>query len=183
MKKLFNAILVVLVFSFAVAVYAAGDKTSDESKLSKEDETFIKEAAQGGQMEVRLGQVAKKAVHEPVKAFGKRMTEDHSKANKELAALAKKKSVALSKSLEGKYKSEVDRLAKLSGDEFDREYMKAMVKDHQEDVEKFEQAAKNAKDSEVKGFASKQLPILKEHLELAQKTEKELSQSRTGKNK
>jgi putative membrane protein len=105
------------------------------------------------------------------------MKEDHGKANKELEAIAKKKNVQLSKNLEGKHKSEVERLAKLMGDEFDREYMEAMVKDHKEDIEKFEQAAKNAKDSDVKAFASKQLPTLKEHLQLAQNANKQLSKS------
>jgi putative membrane protein len=152
---------------------ATGAWAASDSKLAKDDETFLKEAAQGGQMEVQLGDIAaKKAVHDQVKAFGRRMKDDHSKVNKELMSLAKKKNVELPKNLEGKYKDEVERLTKLSGEEFDREYMQAMVKDHEEDIKAFDNAAKNAKDPDVKSFASKHLPTLKQHLELAQKTSK-----------
>jgi putative membrane protein len=173
MRKILSIFIFVPMLFFGAAVHAA-DK-SGTGKLSKADETFLKEAAQGGQMEVELGNVAtKKASNDRVKAFGKRMTEDHGKANKELAALAKKKNVQVSKTLDDKHKREVDRLSKLSGSEFDREYMAAMVKDHKEDVEKFERAAKEAKDSDVKEFASKTLPVLKDHLELAQTTHQQL---------
>jgi putative membrane protein len=177
MRKTLSIFIFVPMLFFGAAVHAASDK-SGTGKLSKEDETFLKEAAQGGQMEVELGNVAaKKASNDRVKAFGKRMTEDHGKANKELAALAKKKNVQISKTLDDKHKNEVDRLSKLSGlsgSEFDREYMEAMVKDHKEDVEKFERAAKEAKDSDIKQFASKTLPVLKDHLELAQTTHQQL---------
>jgi putative membrane protein len=176
MQKRAAAFIFISMVFVAFAAYAASGKAEPSNKLAGDDEAFMKEAAQGGQMEVRLGETAaKNGRHDRVKAFGKRMQEDHGKANKELAALAKKKNVVLSKSLEGKQKSEVERLMKLSGDEFDREYMQAMVKDHKEDIEKFERAAKNAKDSDVKSFASKQLPTLKQHLELAERTNKELS--------
>jgi putative membrane protein len=178
MKSQTSVATLMLILLLAAVAYAASDKADTANKLSKDDETFVKEAAQGGLMEVQLGEAAStKGVHDRVKAFGKRMKEDHGKANKELEAIAKKKNVQLSKNLEGKHKSEVERLAKLMGDEFDREYMEAMVKDHKEDIEKFEQAAKNAKDSDVKAFASKQLPTLKEHLQLAQNANKQLSKS------
>jgi putative membrane protein len=177
MRKTLSILIFVPMLFFGAAVHAANDKGAT-GKLSKEDETFLKEAAQGGRMEVELGNVAaKKASNERVKAFGKRMTEDHGKANKELTALAKKKNVQLSKTLDDKHKSEVDRLSKLSGSEFDHEYMEAMVKDHKEDVEKFERAAKEAKDSDVKQFAAKTLPVLKDHLELAQTTQQQLGKA------
>jgi putative membrane protein len=174
MHRKVSAGIFVLTLFLAAGAYAASDK-ADQPKLSKEDQTFMRDAAQSNQMEVQLGGTAsQKATNDRVKAFGKRMNEDHSKANKELEALAQKKNVQLPKSLDSKHKSEVDRLSKLSGNDFDRQYMDAMVKHHKEDVQKFERASKNAKDSDVKELASKQLPTLKEHLDLAQTTQKEL---------
>jgi putative membrane protein len=159
-------------------VMAASDKDDDSKrsvKLSKDDERFIKEAAAGGMMEVELGKMAAgKAANDKVKEFGRRMQEDHGKANDQLKSLASDKGVEIPKALEGKHKTTVDRLSKLSGEEFDRQYMRAMIDDHKEDLRKFEREAEKGKDSQVKQFASKHVPILKKHLELAEATGQEV---------
>jgi putative membrane protein len=67
---------------------------------------------------------------------------------------------------------EMDKLNKLSGADFDREYMKHMVSDHKKDVREFKSEAKKAKDADVKQFASSTLPTLEQHLSLAQAAEK-----------
>lgn len=160
-----------------VASYAPARAASDakSSKLSTSDANFLKEAASGGMMEVELGKVAQqKASSEKVKEFGKKMEQDHSKANSDLKQLASDKGVDLPSSLDSKHKSTVDRLSKLSGPDFDRQYMNNMVKDHKEDVSKFQSEANKAKDPDVKQFASKTLPTLKEHLQLAESTAKDV---------
>jgi putative membrane protein len=63
-----------------------------------------------------------------------------------------------------------EKLAKLSGPDFDREYMKAMLKDHKEDVEDFRKQAKAKKPNDVNAFAAKTLPVLEQHLSMAQAT-------------
>jgi putative membrane protein len=105
-----------------------------------------------------------------VKEFGKKMEQDHSKLNKELQQLASTKNQQIPDKLEGKQKSTYDRLAKLSGEKFDREYMKTMIDDHKTDVDKFKKQADKADDADVKKFAAKALPTLQQHLELAQST-------------
>lgn len=64
----------------------------------------------------------------------------------------------------------MERLGKLSGNDFDKAYMKHMVDDHKKDVSEFEKASRSAKDPEVKAFAAKTLPTLKAHLQQAQTT-------------
>lgn len=156
-------------------VQAASSDAKSSNKLSRAETSFIKEAAQGGMMEVELGKLAQqKASSEKVKEFGKRMEDDHSKANSELKELASAKGVDLPAALEGKQKSTVEKLSKLSGAEFDRQYMTAMVNDHKEDVSKFQSESSKAKDPDVKQFASKTLPTLKEHLKLAESTSKDV---------
>jgi putative membrane protein len=59
----------------------------------------------------------------------------------------------------------MNKLSGLSGDAFDREYVNMMVKDHEKDVKEFEKASTNAKDSDVRAFATKTLPTLREHLQ------------------
>jgi putative membrane protein len=152
---------------------AADTKSSGDSKagrqLSRGDTNFVTEAAQGGLMEVELGKVAaQKASSSQVKEFGQRMQKDHTKANEALKQIATTKGIKVPTALDRKHKSTVDQLSKKSGAEFDREYMKAMVDDHKEDVEKFQREADKGDDADLKKFASEHLPILKEHLELAQ---------------
>jgi putative membrane protein len=160
----------------------AAERSKDsKSKLPSGEERFMKEAASGGLMEVELGKfAAEKGSHQRVKEFGKRMQADHSKANAQLKKIASSKGVDLPTQPSGEHKSTMDKLTKLSGAEFDREYMEAMVDDHEEDIEKFQIQADKGKDPELKKFASETLPILKKHLELAQSTEKQIKTESKG---
>jgi putative membrane protein len=173
-------------FPSGFALAASGSTKAESSRESKSklpsgEERFMKEAASGGLMEVELGKVAaEKGSHQRVKEFGKRMQADHSKANAQLKKIASSKGVELPTEASGEHKSTMDKLTKLSGAEFDREYMEAMVDDHKEDIEKFQTQADKGKDPEVKKFASESLPILKKHLELAQSTEKQIKSESKG---
>jgi putative membrane protein len=152
---------------------AAGTKS--DSKVPSADAKFVKDAAAGGMMEVELGKIAaEKGVNDQVKAFGRQMQDDHGKANEELKTLAANKGVQIPTALEGKHKKTVDRLAKLSGPEFDRQYMRTMIEDHKEDLKAFQREADKGKDPDVKQFASKYVPIIKKHLEMAETTGKQL---------
>src|SRR6185503_6216295 len=94
-----------------VELALAADSKTSSSKLSSSDSAFIKEAAQGGMLEVELGKAAQdKASNDKVKDFGKRMEQDHSKANDELKKIASDKGVQLSSDLDKKHKSTVDKL-------------------------------------------------------------------------
>jgi putative membrane protein len=138
---------------------------------SHPDRKFMEKAAIGGMAEVQMGQLAKeRGMSDEVKSFASRMVTDHSKANDELKSLAAAKGVTLPTDTDKKHKSKMDKLAKLSGPDFDRAYMKDMVKDHKEDVEEFRKEAKKSKDADVKKFAASTLPTLEEHLAMAEKT-------------
>jgi putative membrane protein len=94
--------------------------------------------------------------------------------------VASKKSLAVPDTMSPKHREAVARLQKLSGTEFDRAYMQMMVKDHQEDVEKFRTQAKSAKDPDVKAFAEKTLPTLETHLQMAKDISAEVSGATSG---
>jgi putative membrane protein len=122
----------------------------------------------GGVYEVQAGNLAlQKAANADVKAFAQRMVTDHSKANAELSQLATVKGAVLPTELDGEPEEALEHLTSLSGAEFDRMYMSHMTTDHQKDVAEFERAAGGAQDADVKAFASKTLPTLREHLSLA----------------
>ena len=143
------------------------------ASVSSGDRKFMEKAAQGGMAEVQLGKLAaEKALSPEVRQFGQRMVDDHGKANDQLKQLATTKGVNLPTELDRSTQREMDKLAKLSGADFDREYMKHMVSDHKKDVSEFKSEAKKAKDGDLKQFASATLPTLEQHLSLAQAAEK-----------
>lgn len=131
------------------------------------DLAFINDAAPGGMAEVEMGRMAaKQAQSSEVKQFGARMVVDHSKAGDELKQLASTKKVTLPAMVNPNHKETIEKLSKLNGADFDREYVTAMVADHEKDVASFENAVKAGVDADVKAFAAKTLPTLKAHLEM-----------------
>jgi putative membrane protein len=143
--------------------------------LKMADKNFLTHAAQGGEAEVELGRLAQqKAADAQVKAFGQRMETDHSKAGSELRALIAQKGLTVPGGLPPQEMALKNRLDKLQGSAFDRAYMRAMLDDHTKDVREFEMAAKST-DSDIKAFAEKTLPTLREHLKMAQETYKSVS--------
>lgn len=144
------------------------------------DQGFVTRAARGGLAEVQLGDLAKDKASSPeVKQFAERMVTDHSRANDELKALAQSKNITLPSTLSMKDQALKDRLSKLSGEQFDRAYMRAMVRDHTKDVNEFRRESKSAKDPDVKAFAAKTLPTLEDHLKLAHQDAKAVATSGT----
>ena len=162
---------------FTVSLVGAQQKSATLTA----DRSFANKAAIGGEAEVELGKLAQeRASNDAVRQFGQRMAADHGKANDELMQLAKNKNLALPTELDAKHKQLRDKLAKESGNAFDRAYMSEMVKDHKTDVAEFKKQAEHGKDPELKTWASLQLPTLQEHLRMAQDVEKQVKAAKTG---
>jgi len=145
-----------------------------KSKADDDEAMFIKTAALGGLMEVQGGQYAARNATDPkVKAFGQKMVADHSKANKEVAALAKKYQLILPTELPADQKAHMDMMMKMTGAAFDKHYMDMMVNDHVKTLELFKSAlAVESKD--ISAFAKKTLPVLQEHYDMAKKIHAEM---------
>jgi putative membrane protein len=171
-------IVTVLVAGCACGFMALAQSNS----LSSADRMFVDKAAQGGMAEVQLGQLAEqKASSQAVKDFGKRMVTDHSQANDKLKGIASQAGVTPPTSLNAKDKALYDKLSGLSGAQFDREYMRAMVKDHKADIAEFQKESNSGHDDAVKSFASSTLPTLHEHLQLAEQAESKVGTSASAK--
>lgn len=147
---------------------------SAATTLSDKDKEFMTKAAQGGMMEVSLGQtVSQKAQSPDVKTFADRMVSDHGKANDELKQLATTKGITLPTDM-GEHQKAVDELSKKSGKDLDKAYMSEMVKDHEKDVDEFKKASNEVQDADLKIWATKTLPTLEEHLRMARETQKKV---------
>ena len=158
--------------------------STTSANLAAADRNFVMKAARGGLAEVEFGRLAaEKASNPDVKQFGQKMVDDHSKANDELKTIAQQKGIDLPTDLDAKDKATRDHLAKLSGDAFDRAYMRDMVKDHKTDVSEFRKESQSGKDADIKAFAGKTLPTLEEHLKMAQDDHAKVTGGKSGSSK
>lgn len=134
------------------------------------DARFVLQAAEGGMMEVAKGKLAaQKGAHEGVKQFGQKMIDDHSKVNDELKSIAGAKNITLpGETPQSPMHATLAKLEKLEGAAFDRAYVEDQIRDHEKTIALFEREAKTGKDAELKAFAEKTLPTLKEHLTMTQ---------------
>jgi putative membrane protein len=147
------------------------DSTAAPQKV--DDKKFVKDAAVGGLTEVELGKLAQQKASSPdVKQFAEKMVSDHTKANDQLKEVATKENIDIPSSLDSKHQSRVDKLAKLSGPDFDKAYMKDQLKDHEKDVSEFQGEAQGGSDPNVQHFATQTLPTLQQHLEMAKNVNK-----------
>ena len=136
-----------------------------ETKLSTADNDFILAAAQGGMTEVKLGELAaQKGLRDDVKAFGQTMVKDHTAINDDLKALAAQKGVTLPDGLDAKHQGMVDKMAALTGSEFDDAYITGMIKDHKMDAKDFKAESAKTKDADIKSFVDKSIPVVDGHL-------------------
>jgi len=146
-------------------------QVSKDDKLARADRKFIEEAAGAGRFEAQAAQLAAtKAQDENVKKYASMLVDHHNKANSELMQIANAKGVELPAAPARAHRNKLDDLGKKQGADFDREFVREIgVKAHEKDIKDFEKAAKDAKDPQVKAFAEKTLPVLREHLAAAQK--------------
>ena len=129
---------------------------------------FIKDAIEGNLAEIAVGKLAQtKGNSEGVRSFGAMLEKDHSEANQKAISVANQLGVTSPSEPNKKQKALYDKLSKLSGDAFDREFVKAMIADHKKDIREFEKAAKKAGDPAA-AFAQETLPTLQKHLDTAQ---------------
>ena len=143
------------------------------TNLSLADKDFAVLAAQGGMAEVALGNLAQQqGLSSKVKDFGKKLADEHSKANDELTQIASREGITLPSGMDTKQQQTVERFSKLSGAQFDREFLKDAVNDYTEDIEEFKKEVSQGTDPALRDFASKHVSVLHDHLEMALNAQK-----------
>jgi putative membrane protein len=149
--------------------------TSKMAMVGDDAKDFSKEAAQGGMMEVQLGNLAmKNGGTQAVKDFGKMMVDDHTKINDQMKDLASKKNVDLPATVSDDQQKDIDKLSKKTGKEFDKDYVSMMVKDHKDDIDAFKKAQDKISDNDYKTFISNALPTLQKHLDAIEAIHKKM---------
>lgn len=144
---------------------------STEAKMPRDAKSFLRQALAGNSEEIALAEMAeRKGQSAATREFAQMIRRDHQQANDKLQALAQTHGVTLNQPVDSKHQKKLDRFDKLSGTEFDREYAKEMLKDHQKDIARYEQAVQNITETDVREYAQTTLTKLRQHLEHARQT-------------
>ncbi|MBX9622543.1 MAG: DUF4142 domain-containing protein [Gemmataceae bacterium] len=167
MRHLFRLSACACALGLGVTALSADDTDPPAGKgkfKTVTDAEFVKMAASGGMFEVKSSEVAKdQSRSADVKKFAEQMITDHTKANKELMAAAKKAGVEVPTKLTDEHAKLLDKVKGARGSDFDKTYWMTQKTSHEEAVALFEAASKSLKNEELKAFATKTLPVVKEH--------------------
>lgn len=179
-KYLFTVAALLLVLTCVNAQQR--NTTKNESGDQQQDREFVQKATAAGKSEVRLGELGQlRGTHAMVREYGMMMVKDHQTANKELEELVMQKGYA---DMPGIADTAADddeayqQLSKKKGAGFDKAFVQQMVKDHEKVIRLFTMQAENGKDEQLKNWAARKLPVLKEHLEHAKRLQETIKQQK-----
>ncbi len=175
LKHVFIITTAAALTTFATSVQAQSQSSgsanvgSSQTKADSKTTKFIKEAAEGNEAEIAMAEVGIQRAQNPeLKSFCQQLQSDHTKANDQLRPLAQKYGVSIEQPIKGKSHHEMAKLEKESGAKFDQKFAEAMLKDHQKDIQKYQRAANELQDSDVKQYAQTLLPTLEQHFQTAE---------------
>lgn len=166
--------------------YASGASTRESGassgKLSSDEEKIIRQLAQANMVEINAAKLAQeKTQSDEVKSFAKKMVDDHTKALDELKQIAQSKGLTLPSEPNKQQIAMEQKLQGLSGDKFDKQYMKQIGEHAQMQTHQLLQKAAKVKDADLKNYASKTMAVFEGHLQMAKETERSLKATAAGK--
>jgi putative membrane protein len=161
-----SIMLTVAMLGLAIATRPA--QGQNEQKLADKD--FIAKAGSTGQLQVKASELAvQKSTNTDLRSYAQQMIKDHTKANQELTTLLTRQGQAAPVAMDPSDTETLDRLSKLQSYDFDKAYGEVQLRTHERAVALFQQASKECEDPDLKAWAAKTLPTLREHLQMAQR--------------
>jgi len=143
------------------------------SSASQKDKEFLAKASQGGLAEVEMGKIASTKAKDPeVKQFAQKMIEDHTKLLADMKPFADQLGVTPPAKLSVEHEQTASRLKSLSGEEFDKEYIKAMVADHHADLAEFSAEKASASDPGLRQAVANGTEVIRMHTQMIDKIAK-----------
>jgi putative membrane protein len=150
--------------ALAAAAGLAGAAHAQDGKARQ----FLREAVQGDNSEIMLGQMAAERGGDPkLKHYGQMLHDDHAMHREKVMKVAAGMRLPDDREPMPEAAKERDKLSRMHGREFDREFAKYMVKDHRKDIADYRKAAKLR--GEPGKLARATLPTLQKHLSMAEK--------------
>jgi putative membrane protein len=149
----------------------------DEKEFS--DENFVKKVASCNLLESKLGEIAQlKATRPNVRFFGKQMVMDHAAAMNALREAARDANIQVPNELADKHKEIHEKFRDYKDEQFDRDYMKQVLDNHEKSLELYTTAIKEAKNERVRAYAERFRPVIEKHRDQAKKMYEELGGNR-----
>ena len=171
---IFPAVLALAVISVAPAI-AKSPANRDQASTARQDTKFLEKADQGNVDEIELAQLAlKKSSNDDVKNFAERMIHDHNMLMDNMKPFANEAGIQPPSQPSAATQAEMKKLEALSGETFDKAYVKAMVQDHSKDLAEFRQEAKSTGYPAFKNAVEQGEQVVLGHLEMANQIAKKM---------
>lgn len=153
---------------YVFALLMAAPLAARADSVTSSDRQFLIKATQDGLAEIKVGQLAiDRGMSNQVRELGRRLVDDHTRANQDLARIADRLGVRLPTTPTRAQQAECDRLSRMSPDQFDRAFLRAEARDHDKAIKLFEHQARTSGDRQIRQFAERTLPTLRMHRDLA----------------
>jgi putative membrane protein len=147
-----------------LAVGMCGTSFAQDTKSA--DKSFIKDATEGSQAEINFAKLALEKSKDPnVRKFAERMITDHGKLIEDMRPFTVKYDVKASGAPVMDH-AKYEELKMKSGSDFDRAYVEAMVKDHNDDLQAFIKEENSTSDPELKATVAKGEKVIYEHTQM-----------------
>ncbi len=151
------------------SVQAQAMATALTPALSSQDQNFIQSAGASDLFEIQSSQLALQKTRDPaVRRFADRMIHDHNQTTQRLNSIVSAKGLTPAPALKAQQQSMIDQLGRANGRSFIRDYRMNQIQGHQQAIQAFQDEANNGYDADIKGFAQQTLPLLRQHLTMAQ---------------
>ena len=174
--SIFPAILVLALVSTTTLAFAKNPPANkDQASTARQDTKFLEKANQGNVDEIELAQLAlKKSTNDDVKNFAERMIHDHNMLMDNMKSFANEAGLQPPTQPSAATAAEKAKLEALSGEAFDKAYMKAMVQDHSKDLAEFRNEVKSTGYPAFKNAVEQGEQVVREHLEMANQIAKKM---------
>jgi putative membrane protein len=167
-STIFPAVLVLALVSITGPALAKSPANRDQASTARQDTKFLEKANQGSVDEIQLAQLAlKKSSNDDVKNFAEKMVHDHTMLIDNMKSFANEAGIQPPSQPSAATQALMAKLEALSGEAFDKAYIKAMVQDHSKDLAEFISEAKTTGYPAFKNAVEQGEQVVREHLEMA----------------
>ncbi len=157
----------IAVLSGIAALCCSGSAFAWQDSTASQDKMFLQKAGEGGMAEIQMGKLAaKKGTSPDVKSFGQKMVEDHTKMLSDMKPICMKMGVKTPTKLNSEHQMDYKKLAAMSGDKFDKEYIKMMVEDHHKDLSEFKAEESSTSNADLKSTVSQGTQVIQQHSDM-----------------
>lgn len=144
------------------------EKKFETNKMEKDAE-FVVKVYDASWFQVMAGELAKtKATSQQVKDLADQVVTDHTMVTSELKSLAMENNMTVPEKISDKLQKKYDDLNEEKAEDFDKDYLKDVVREHKDEIDLFEKQAEKGEMESIKSWAAEKIPTLQNHLEKAE---------------